>query len=459
VLLAAALAGAGGVVYAIASANEEASVRADVDRELAEFEAYVQPKSAQSAAALPTSLRGKLNGFIGRNVPDEAKVLVGWLDGRAKLVLPGAGIPDVKETLLADPAFEEAARQVTRDGGSTTTVESEAYGELLVAGWTVEQGDASGALVVVSLLDLEKRDLRDTMKTYALVATGSLLLIMMLAAWQSGRLLAPLRVLRETTDEISATDLARRLPEVGNDDITALTRTLNGMLARLEATFVSQRQFLDDAGHELKTPLTVLRGHLELLDHEDPRDVAETRELLLDEIDRMSRLVGDLILLAKHDRPDFLAPAAVSVERLTHTLLAKARALADREWVLDGAGEGIAHLDEQRVTQAVLQLADNAVKHTGPGDVVAIGSSVVDGRVALWVRDVGPGVPAELREHIFERFGRGEVRPADEGFGLGLSIVRAIAEAHGGTVGVADAEPRGAVFTITLPQESPWPAS
>ena len=136
------------------------------------------------------------------------------------------------------------------------------------------------------------------------------------------------------------------------------------MLARLEAAFVGQRQFLDDVGHELKTPLTVLRGHLELLDHEDPAEVAQTRALLLDEIDRMSRLVGDLILLAKSGRPDFLAPQPVSLERLTHTLLAKARGLADRAWRLDGAGEAIAAMDEQRITQAVLALADNAVKHT-----------------------------------------------------------------------------------------------
>ncbi len=151
------------------------------------------------------------------------------------------------------------------------------------------------------------------------------------------------------------------------------------MLARLELAFVGQRQFLDDAGHELKTPLTVLRGHLELLDPDDPDEVAETRALLLDEIDRMARLVGDLILLAKTDRPDFLAPSPVSVERLTHTLLSKARGLADRDWQLDGAAEGIVVMDEQRITQAVLQLADNAVKHTETGDTIAIGSEI-DGR-------------------------------------------------------------------------------
>ena len=248
---------------------------------------------------------------------------------------------------------------------------------------------------------------------------------------------------------------------MGNDDITALTRTFNAMLARLEAAFVGQRQFLDDAGHELKTPLTVLQGHLELMDVDDPREVAETRQLLLDEVDRMSRLVGDLILLAKSDRPDFLTTAPVSLERLTHTLLSKARGLADRAWVLDAAGEAVVVLDEQRVTQAVLQLADNAVKHTGDGDEVAIGSSVGADGVRIWVRDTGPGVPEADREHVFERFGRSVVGPGDEGFGLGLSIVKAIVDAHHGRVEVDPHHSPGARVVITLPAdpEAPWPAS
>jgi signal transduction histidine kinase len=108
----------------------------------------------------------------------------------------------------------------------------------------------------------------------------------------------------------------------------------------------------------------------------------------------------------------------------------------------------------------VLQLADNAVKHTEDGDTVAIGSSSDATSLRLWVRDTGPGVPVDDREHIFERFGRSVVRASDEGFGLGLSIVRAIAQAHRGTVSVEDADPPGALFVITLPlQEDPWPAS
>jgi two-component system OmpR family sensor kinase len=225
----------------------------------------------------------------------------------------------------------------------------------------------------------------------------------------------------------------------------------------LEAGFEAQRNFLDDAGHELKTPLTVVRGHLELLEHGDPEEVAETRQLLLDEVDRMSRLVEDLVLLAKARRPDFLTPRKVDVDRMTHALLAKARALGDRDWRLDSSGNGQITVDEQRITQAMLQLADNAVKHTDPGDIVAIGSSYDGATVRLWVRDTGDGVPEDDRRHVFERFGRSTVRPGDEGFGLGLSIVQAIAVAHGGSVSVSDAPGGGARFELQLPKEGAWP--
>ena len=178
---------------------------------------------------------------------------------------------------------------------------------------------------------------------------------------------------------------------------------------------------------------------------------------------------ADLILLAKSDRPDFLRPTPVDVGGLTVDVLAKARGLGDRQWRLDGVASTVAQLDEQRITQALLQLADNPVKHTEPGAVVAVGSSLDDEGVRLWVRDTGSGVPAADREVIFERFGRSRVRPDDEGFGLGLSIVRAIAEAHGGSVSVEDAAPHGARFVLTLPapdrrppppqEEVSWPAS
>jgi signal transduction histidine kinase len=389
--------------------------------------------------------------FLSRNVPDDCEILLRWLGAPGKFSA-GDAVERVGDPtrLLESPEFDAAVRGVVDDGG-TTRLTTEREGELLIATQPVTQGDDTGALVIVTYLDQERSGLRDTMRTYLIVAILTLLLITGLAAWQSGRLLAPLRTLRTTAEEIGESDLSQRIPETGNDDITALTRTVNGMLDRLEAAFVGQRQFLDDAGHELKTPLTVLRGHLELLDTGSPQEVAETRALLLDEVDRMARLVGDLILLAKTNRPDFLNLARVDVGDLVADVQAKARGLGDRRWVVDHATHHEPWVDEQRITQALLQLADNAVKHTQDGDEIGLGSSYDGGSVRLWVRDTGPGVPLEDRDKIFERFGRSRVPDDDEGFGLGLSIVAAIARAHGGHAAVEDADAGGARFVIVLP--------
>jgi two-component system, OmpR family, sensor kinase len=446
-----ALAGAGLIVYAIESDRVEEQTLGEIDQELSELDRLQENGLNPDTREPFQSVEAMLMLFLARNVPNDDELLVGWWRGRPQVSSPA-------DDLAESESFQDAVAPLIPRSGSTR-LHDPTDGELLITVQSVRQSRETGALVVVTRLDEARAGLHETMRTYALVAGLALVLVTALAGWQSGRLLSPLRTLRGTAEEIGETDLSRRIEVVGNDDITALTRTVNGMLDRLEAAFVDQREFLDDAGHELRTPLTVLRGHLELLDVENPGEVAETRALLLDEVDRMARLVGDLILLAKSDRPDFITLAPVGLGGLTADLLAKARGLGDRDWVLDATAEGpdgdpsgdTVLVDEQRVTQAVLQLADNAVKHTCPGDVVAIGSSYDGDVVRLWVRDTGPGVPVADRAQVFERFGRSLVAPGDEGFGLGLSIVRAIAVAHGGAVTVEDAVPAGAKFVITLP--------
>lgn len=456
-LVALSMSAVGAIIYALESNRIDSAAVAEADQEVAEFVALqkdgVDPETTKPFA----SVEVLLDLFLSRNVPGDNEMLIGWFDGRARLESSAQ-----HRGLSRDPEIEEVVRGHLDDGGRSR-IDSTA-GEILVTVQPVRQrgSDDRGALVVITFLDGEHRTLNELMRTYLIVAVLSLGAITVLAAWQAGRLLAPLRRLNDTARDISVTDLSQRIPESGNDDITHLTRTVNQMLERLQTSFADQRQFLDAAGHELKTPLTVLRGHLELLDTGNPEDVAETQELLLDEVDRMARLVNDLILLAKTARPDFTVAEPVDLGSLTDVVLAKARGLGDRNWVDDDSGSGAVVLDEQRITQALLQLADNAVKHTGDGDTIAIGSTYDGTTVELWVRDTGAGVPPEDRELIFERFGRSHVPEGDEGFGLGLSIVKAIAEAHDGDVRVEDAEPNGARFVITLPQpgeEGPWHAS
>ncbi len=358
------------------------------------------------------------------------------------------------------PATAEDSRAFTRlvaeleptGGTRVLSIEGNVY---RIAVQPIVQGDVRAAFVVSHDVSASRKPLRDLMVTYALLSALSVLLIAAIASWLAGRLLQPVRQLRETAQGITEGDLSGRLEVTGNDDLTDLQRTFNDMLDRLEDAFATQRRLLDDAAHELRTPLTVLRGHLEVVDTADAQDVEATRTLLLDEVDRMARLVSDLLLLARAQRPDFVRAEPTDVEALTHGALERARGLGDRGWTLDAATPALVSLDAQRITQALLQLAHNAVQHTADGDEIGIGSNVVDHRLELWVRDTGAGVPESMRANLFDRFAQAE--PGHDGFGLGLSIVSAIAEAHGGRAELDEARPEsvGATFRLVIPIGGP----
>jgi signal transduction histidine kinase len=290
------------------------------------------------------------------------------------------------------------------------------------------------------------------------VGLSTLLVASVLAFGVAGRILRPVRLVTDTAQDISETDLSRRIQvEKTNDEISAMAATFNDMLTRLEDAFDTQRRFIDDAGHELRTPITIIRGHLELLGQDDdPAERRETIKLVTDELDRMTRMVSDLLVLAKLQRPDFLELKTVDVATFTEELRTKAAALGDRDWRVEQVGAGRIIADRQRLTQAVMQLAQNATEHTEPGSLIELGSAVSNGHARFWVRDTGPGIPPNDQERVFERFARATpTRRRSEGAGLGLSIVRAIAEAHHGRVELSSHPGHGAKFTITIPVDRP----
>ncbi|WP_347277951.1 HAMP domain-containing sensor histidine kinase [Alkalinema sp. FACHB-956] len=315
----------------------------------------------------------------------------------------------------------------------------------------VVDGNVMGLLVVVHGVNGERQEAIEALSGVIQVLGGLLFLVLAIAWWLSGKLLSPLRDLVNTAHQISEADLSARLPVDGNGEIAELATTFNDMMDRLESAFATQRNFINDAGHELRTPLTIVQGHLELMGN-DPMEQSETLALVNDELDRMGRLVNDLILLTKAERPDFLQPEQVDLRILTEELLTKATALGDRNWQLDRVAQGSAFLDRQRMTEAVMNLAQNAVQHTEPGAVIAIGSSHNGRSLRIWVRDTGEGVSTEDQQRIFERFARAaRSRRRSEGSGLGLAIVRAIAEAHHGEVHLVSQIGQGATFMIVVP--------
>jgi len=317
----------------------------------------------------------------------------------------------------------------------------------------VVNGQSLGVLVVMHCAE----------NVYALV-DGAVLIIIPVTlgvmgigaaiAWATaGRVLAPLRLLTQTAHAITDTDMTRRIPVDGTDEIAELTATFNAMLDRLQTAFESQQEFLKDAGHELRTPITVIRGYLETLKYR-PKRQEQTIALAVDELDRMGRMVNDLLLLAKAECPDFLTLKSEELDWLTEEIFLKVRSLADRHWKLESKGLSPVRVDRQRLTQAVMNLVQNAIRHTEEGDVIALGSSVRENHIHLWVTDTGEGIAPEDQQRIFERFVRATTRDDGfEGHGLGLSIVQAIAQAHGGWVELSSRPGQGSTFTIVMPLE------
>ena len=386
--------------------------------------------------------------YLERNIPSRNEVLLTFVGGEPFL----RSGRTVAYRLDRDPELVARWGGLERtDRGSVDTPDGrvEYLAVPLVGG-----GETRGVFVAAIFRDRESGEVEDALRVVAGVGLAMLLIGSVLAWLLADRVLRPVTAVTKTARTISGGDLSRRIPVSGHDEIAVLASTFNDMLARLETAFETQRRFVDDAGHELRTPLTIVRGHLELLEG-DPAERHATLELVLDELDRMARLVNDMLTLAKWERPDFLSTAPLEVGVLTDDVLAKAHALGDRSWLLDARAAGTIVADRQRVTQALVQLAQNAVQHTKEGDEIGLGTFVGNGEARLWVRDTGPGIPFEEQERVFARFYRASVGRRSDGAGLGLSIVQAIARAHGGRLELASVPGSGATFTVVLPLGGP----
>ena len=402
----------------------------------------------------PTTVSAVLQVAMKQIIPASNESVLGLIDEKPAWV-PAAKLPFRinEDARFIDRIVDEAHPTKVVMGTAKSTLGTLRY--LIVP--VSAAGDSSTGLYVSAYnLDAELKAVADSFQTYIRVALVALALLG-LAAWVvSGRLLRPIRLLREAAAASStAADLTERIPVTGRDDVSELAAAINGMFDRLQESAASGRRLFNDVGHELKTPITIIRGHLELLDADNPADVDITRALAIDELDRMNTLVSEISLLAESTTAQFIDKTEVDIEALTLAVGAKASALdAARTWEVESVS-GLALLDSGRITQAWLQLSNNAVKYSTPGAPIAIVSAVTQNRSGHWldlsVRDSGPGIPADAQERIFERFGRLESARGAEGSGLGLSIVTAIAEAHGGSVTLASAEGTASTFTIRIP--------
>jgi two-component system OmpR family sensor kinase len=270
--------------------------------------------------------------------------------------------------------------------------------------------------------------------------------------------LAPVAAMSEKARQIGAANLAERIAVSSKDELGQLAGTLNELLQRLEESFESQRRFMADASHELRTPVAILQGEIDVsLSRKDRNadDYRQSLEIMRRSVRKLTRIVHDLFLLARTDAGQYpidrqrfyLDETLASTVQSFRTLAAESRITLREEHPADMLMTG----DEHLLQRLVANLVENAIKYTPPGGEVVVRAASHNSTVRVEVSDSGPGIPPDLRERIFLRFFRiDDARPTG-GAGLGLPIARWIAEAHSGRIWIEERERRGSTFVVELP--------
>jgi heavy metal sensor kinase len=444
------------LVAAIAYVSVTRLAAADLDDtlllEAEAFAAAITPQSAADERTLPDASRAYLEGRTGTAGGVEPILIVRFSDGRvlsnSQVTLENAE----QNVLLLDPEqAERSFADIEYDGTRYRTV-------------SAPVSDASGAVIAVfqAAVPTEESSGLATDLAIALVLAGTLVVAAgaAISLWVARTSLAPLHGMAATASRVTQSSLDERVDYDGPpDELAELASAIDSMLDRLEHAFVVQKAFVSDASHELRTPIAVIRGNLDLIHH--PATTAEERAECLrvidDEVHRMTRLLEDMLSLTRMGGGPPRPFQAVEAATLVSEVAFRTRALGSRDircecdpsaWVLG---------DPDLLERALSNLVRNAVEHTGEGDLIEITCHIPGDRVLVTIADDGAGINETDLPRIFDRFYRsGERRQATGGgSGLGLAIARSLVELHGGTIAAANREGGGAEFTIDLPRIEP----
>ena len=339
-----------------------------------------------------------------------------------------------------------------------------AYNLPVVAGSSNGDREVIGIVQVARPLADRDRSLRALGITLMVGSLSTTLIAFGIGWLLAGTTLRPIQRITETAEAIGeARDFSSRVDYEGpKDELGRLAMTFNTMLARLEDAYQQvahalqvQRDFVADVSHELRTPLTTIRGNLTLLRRNPPLPLEEQADIVEDlseESERLTRLVGDLLILARADAGRTLDLSSVDVGSLVHDVCRQARILAPaRSIICEVANHSPVMANADALKQVLLILVDNAIKHAeGP---IQVTLDVVGAEVGIHVQDAGPGIPPEMETRLFDRFHRGDESRSTPGFGLGLAIARSLVEAQQGRIEVESEVGEGSVFTVWLPSD------
>lgn len=426
----------------------------EVEQEAEEFRTFaetgVNPETAEPFA----STRALLGVHLDRQFPEEDEVLLGIvrpegsdLDTLTQARTGPYELAEDTDLLRAILDSEEAAGVLETPAGTMR------WGRVDVP--PVSADDDPGSFVSAEFTQSSADQVDDVTELTVLISSGGLVLAAGIAWAVGGQILAPVRTVRRAAARITEHDLTSRIPVQGRDDVAALAETFNQMLDRLDSAFRSQQAFAGETLRRLRGPVDRLQREVGRLAADDasaaelPRLQAETRLL--------ASTLGDLEVLAAAIRPEFVEREQVDLAGLTDRLLTVARRERSHRFDVVETAEGTGYLDLNRVLLAWEQLVENAVQHSPADRHVRVGTRVEDRRgpvLRVWVADEGPGLDADDARRAFDS-SIASRQAGDGKAGLGLAIVRAVADAHDGSAFVESTPGEGAVFGMLLPLRGP----
>ena len=402
-------------------------------------------KATDPKSGLPyTSAQELLELFIRSSVPDSDETLFVLVDGVVTERSSSPGLARIDRV----PEFIEIIAALEEPLFSNYTYLNQ---DIRFIAIPVSGSEDSGHMVAAIFLEQKMENINSTLNQLALLMLLAFGVASAAGWFVAGRILDPIRRLGAITRRITDGTTQERLDDLkGTSEIGAIAEDFNKMLDRTAKAFDSQKRFVDDAGHELKTPLTIIQGHLDLM-KSSPQEAEASLAIIHDEVSRMTRIVKDLQMLTKSSESSFVVLSDVEPSEIIDEVFVKASPLATRNWRVDSAKLKSMPLDRQRMVQALVQLVDNAIKHTNESDSLVIGCRSTNGVTEFYVGDSGPGIPEDSRTRVQERFVRGGWTAQDtEGSGLGLAIVGAIAKGHGGQLVISTSPLGGAEVAIRV---------
>ena len=419
-------------------------------RESAAFNAALSAAASTGAGDLQSATRSYLDGRQTYGAASAAILLVKFANGK---ILSNSDVPLERASATA-PNLHVGTAQPSF---STVSVDNEAY---RVASVPIRDGDGKPVAVFQAALPVAQSQhmTQDLVRSLALAGLLIVLLSSALSIMVARATLRPLHDAAQTARDVTQQSLSQRVTYRGPmDDVGMMVTALNDMLDRLERSFAEQRRFVADASHEMRTPLTVIRGHLDVMrqTREFDPDAEETLDLVSDELDRTIMLVNDLLSLARLDAGPPRPFKILDLAEVAEDAVVRAQGLGQRRISLDRDAVLTVRGDRGMLLQALLNLLSNAVNHTTENALITVRCDAEGSTAVVTVEDDGPGIPPQDLDRVFDRFYRstGTPRGGDSGgSGLGLAISRRLVQLHQGDITVSNRPEGGARFRVSLPR-------